>query len=468
MASRRNPAPRSTTLPYDRPAQVGADEEVEEASGFPSTGRNGPRVKDFCFTIFGTDEELEKYWAWFEKHPGNPTWFIVGREVCPDTRKKHLQGAMVLGKRVSFKVLKQWFPFKRAHIEPMRGEPVDSQKYCQKEGDFLEFGTCPAPKAKPLDQAIEDIRAGKPLSEIARVNFQGSRALVIHGRGLQQLESVLTPVRTTPPVCLWLYGPTGVGKTRTAFEVGERYCQLATSPWISADQELRWFYGYYGQPVAIFDDFRPKKIRFDFILRLTDRYPFTVPLKGSSVNWAPKLIFFTTPCDIATTFAAREQYRAEDLRQLRRRIHGEFDMEEPDSIARIEELLRGKLEPVRVPSLVCNEDLEPQSQLVDGLGLGVPGGPAGPHPGLFRSNHGGADSPGSRGIGIGAVRSSDSEELAAPSFLLDSQPSFGDTCSQDLITDEDPDAPRVYGGFSGYEGNWDNLEFQYDEFGRII
>lgn len=34
-----------------------------------------------------------------------------------------------------------------------------------------------------------------------------------------------------------------------------------------------WFDGYCGQEVVVFDDFRPWWCRFDYLLRLLDRYP---------------------------------------------------------------------------------------------------------------------------------------------------------------------------------------------------
>lgn len=80
-----------------------------------------------------------------------------------------------------------------------------------------------------------------------------------------------------------------------------------------------WFDGYEGQEVAVFDDFRPWWCRFDYLLRLLDRYPMKVPIKGGFVNWIPEIIIITTQKSIRDTFTG--EYRTdEDIRQLERRV----------------------------------------------------------------------------------------------------------------------------------------------------
>jgi hypothetical protein len=86
------------------------------------------------------------------------------------------------------------------------------------------------------------------------------------------------------------------------------------------DSTLKWFDGYDGQPWVIIDDFRSKGVNFAWLLRVTDRYPLDVPVKGTFVRWTPSTIIFTTPHDIATTFADRNSHRPEDIQQLRRRF----------------------------------------------------------------------------------------------------------------------------------------------------
>ncbi|AXQ66125.1 MAG: helicase [Cressdnaviricota sp.] len=109
-------------------------------------------------------------------------------------------------------------------------------------------------------------------------------------------------------------GPTGIGKTRCAFEFG--HLVSSEGVWISAGS-LRWFDGYDGQRVAIFDDIRTKHTSFDMLLRLLDRYPLRVEFKGGFVDWNPSFIIITAPLGPRAMWNLR---RDEDLDQLVRRV----------------------------------------------------------------------------------------------------------------------------------------------------
>lgn len=99
--------------------------------------------------------------------------------------------------------------------------------------------------------------------------------------------------------------------------------------WISSGG-LRWFDGYDGQYVAIFDDFRNKDVAagFAFFLRLLDRYPVAVEFKGGFAAWVPRVIFITCPYSPTRCFAKHGQVvPPEDLGQLDRRITRTFEFE---------------------------------------------------------------------------------------------------------------------------------------------
>lgn len=122
-----------------------------------------------------------------------------------------------------------------------------------------------------------------------------------------------------PDTC-WLWGPTGTGKTRFAIEFAEEH-KLAY--WISGEN-LKWFDGYQGQPIAIIDDFRKGDCTFKFLLRLLDRYRLQVPIKGGFVAWVPKYIFITCPYEPRSYFQYKDDMgtvvEREDIGQLMRRI----------------------------------------------------------------------------------------------------------------------------------------------------
>jgi len=234
----------------------------------------------------------------------------------------HVTGAAVFYKPIAFKTLKNKPGLRRAHIELMRGLPAASLVYCTKEdvspfihGDLPQQG-----KRSDINDALDVIREGGTMSEVAD---QCGPVLVKYYRGLSVYKSLVTGTRDVddPPTVYWLFGETGSGKTRCAWEFG--HALYGYSIWANSDG-LQWFDGYDGQAVAIFDDFRSKRVPFSFFLRVLDRYPLSVPIKGAYVHWKPKLIIITTPGDICSTFSKRAEHIPEDVHQLERRVTAQY------------------------------------------------------------------------------------------------------------------------------------------------
>ncbi len=81
------------------------------------------------------------------------------------------------------------------------------------------------------------------------------------------------------------YGSTGTGKSRLAN-------LLFKHPWCYTNGD--WFDGYSSHEDVLFDDFKDTDLSRERWLKICDRYPCTVPVKGSFRNWCPKRIIFTT------------------------------------------------------------------------------------------------------------------------------------------------------------------------------
>lgn len=82
-----------------------------------------------------------------------------------------------------------------------------------------------------------------------------------------------------------LWGDTGTGKTRYAVEQG------AHPVWFD---KSGFAHGYNNEEVLIFDEFDTAVVPRNLFLQLTDRYAFTVNIKGGSRNWNPKKIYITS------------------------------------------------------------------------------------------------------------------------------------------------------------------------------
>lgn len=201
----------------------------------------------------------------------------------------------------------------RAHWEVVRDRSA-CISYCEKDGDVVVERLLKKPSRPKLSDAVECLQS-EGLAGVAR---EYPCQFVQYSRGLQALQyaTIMTAEKPVPQV-YWYWGPTGSGKTRLAYEeVNEFNIFFINAP--NNKGGALWFDGYQGQEVAIFDDFRPWWCRFDYLLRLLDRYPMTVPVKGGFVNWIPQKIIITTQFNVEETF---QEYRSsEDLLQIKRRI----------------------------------------------------------------------------------------------------------------------------------------------------
>lgn len=185
-------------------------------------------------------------------------------------------------------------------------------------------------KTSALDHGLALIKDGHRLSAIATQDDLGARAVAVHGRSLQQLQfqqslANNTRAKKKPPKVFWLYGPTGIGKSLHAWNFAERAfgpAEIYSCPC----PELKWHDGYFQHKVVIYEDFRAKNVDFRHLLRLLDRYPVMVSLKGAFMAYLPELILITTPLSPKETFAKRYEHIPEDINQLERRLIGSFNL----------------------------------------------------------------------------------------------------------------------------------------------
>lgn len=83
------------------------------------------------------------------------------------------------------------------------------------------------------------------------------------------------------------WGATGTGKSRavhTSFP----------GVYVVFSDAAQWFDGYEGHENVVFDDFNGFSVPISYMLKLLDRYPFTVQVKGGTANWRPRRIFLTS------------------------------------------------------------------------------------------------------------------------------------------------------------------------------
>jgi len=225
-----------------------------------------------------------------------------------DSGTPHLQGFVSFAKRTTMAAAKKVVG-RRAHLEMARGTPQQAAEYCKKDGAYTEFGSCPTGSGKrsDLDDLYKQIKEGKSEEEIADA-FPAQ--YIRYSSSIVRTIRKFQPERDWMPETYILWGRSGTGKTRFVYDHHQRkdiYVHAGDS----------WFDGYDGQEVALFDDFTGGEFKLSYLLKLLDRYPMRVPVKGGFVQWKPRKIFFTSNKDPQLWYAnALEEHQ----NALQRRI----------------------------------------------------------------------------------------------------------------------------------------------------
>jgi hypothetical protein len=237
------------------------------------------------------------------------TYAIIGLEVG-DSGTPHVQGFLCFSQPRSLAQVKRIPGFQRGHYESCRGSVQQNIDYCSKEGRVEEFGRRPEQGARSdLTRVANLVNEGKSLYDIADecpVEF-----IKFH-KGICALQACLSSFRSWKTEIYWFWGSTGTGKSQTAY--AQAY---EASSWYAKDPSHKWWDGYNGQEVVVIDDYRRDFCTFSFLLRLFDRYPLQIEIKGGTTQFLARKIYLTTPKDPVATWDSRTQ---EDLAQLNRRI----------------------------------------------------------------------------------------------------------------------------------------------------
>lgn len=227
-----------------------------------------------------------------------------GKEIAPTTGTPHLQGFVYVKNKISFKTLAKHIP--RAHLKKCDGSAGQNLTYTSKDGEYYEAGHRPTPGERNDINNVREILRDRPcmrdISDNDAINLQGIRLAQIW-------LSYNEKERDFKPHVEWYWGPTGSGKTRTAYE-------NAPGAWKNNDT-LQWWDGYDGHENVIIDDFRGDHCKFAYLLRILDRYGVRVPVKGGFRQLLAKKMIITSSLHPSQVYKNRTD---EDINQLLRRI----------------------------------------------------------------------------------------------------------------------------------------------------
>lgn len=276
----------------------------------------------WCTTL--NNPGAEEYEHFVGKVHRETTYYIIGKEKG-ESGTPHLQGYMTFNRAKTLAWMKSHLS-DRAHWEIARGDLDSNRRYCMKEGDYLEGGTPPVKeqgKRTDIELAVASLRAND--GDVQAMAMEHPEAYLKYAGNFEKLSQRFQKRSRMSGdgfikdrKVIWLYGPTGVGKTRWVHGQ-EDSSQL----WISG-RDLRWWQSYDMEPAVLLDDFRGDFCKYHELLRILDKYQCTVENKGGSVSLQNVKRIYVTSC-----YHPRHVYDTrEDIEQLIRRIDTIWYMDE--------------------------------------------------------------------------------------------------------------------------------------------
>lgn len=243
-----------------------------------------PKAKHWVYTLNNpmADELLDDSLA---------TYHVYGREKG-ESGTPHLQGYVAFKKGQRFTSVKKILP--RAYWAKMKGTSQEASDYCKKDGDYHEYGTLPLTGPQQVkvnyDQLWVDIKT-KSIEDLPK------QYLCNHYKTVVAIKKDY-PIRPAdlPDVCgIWIYGKSGVGKSRLARE-------MASNVYYPKKAD-KWWDGYQQEDYVILDDLSPKHCDMAYNLKLwADYTSFIAETKGGSMLIRPKHFIVTSQYTIGDVF----------------------------------------------------------------------------------------------------------------------------------------------------------------------
>lgn len=234
-------------------------------------------------------------------------YLIVGREVA-STGTPHLQGYVELTKCVRASYLKKLVVTGGIHCERSGGSAEQNIEYCSKEDpNPITFGSSGGAQGKrsDLDQAADLIKSGGSLRDLC--DDRGG-LYVKYSRGFERLAHLYAVQRNYPTYFVWRFGFTGTGKSRDTLAESKAVCGESVK-WL-ADKTLTWF-----DPLTsdckgcVIDDF-DGSCKLPLLLRVLDRYPLSVPIKGGHIEFKCRWVWITSQTSPCSYYSGDLQWKA--------------------------------------------------------------------------------------------------------------------------------------------------------------
>ena len=231
------------------------------------------KSRAFLFTLYQYDRHLLA----LRNEATKATYAVWGYEICPDTNRPHLQGYIHYENQHSLGKFSK--TFNNCFVQRPNGTPRQNREYCLKirpsdkkpNDKFEEFGELPVQGERTdWKAAVEALKGGSDVTAVVEDQPQLLPAL----RALERYKALTLKPKHRDVHVYVLIGGAGSGKTRWAYE---HYPELYSKP------RGDWWDGYTGQTAILLDDYYGY-LPYCELLRVLDRYPYQVPVKGGFVQ----------------------------------------------------------------------------------------------------------------------------------------------------------------------------------------
>lgn len=301
--------------PVDERLQTPQSEAVNWRFTINFAGDDGMATRDQRITSL-RDELLRLHEA------GEVVYAVLGREVG-ESGTPHIQGHVRFKKKKRFARVKTIID-QRAWLATA-SKPSASIKYCKKDGNFVEIGQEPRSNQghrKDLEEAKQTMDTGCSLKDFQEQHFG---VYMKYGRNAEAYLRSHAPKRTFGEDGLqvhWYWGAAGTGKTYKVHLLEDAF-ENPDNLWIAFDNKMKWFDGYDGQPAVLFDDFDHIDPEFlDNFKKCTDKYGYRFQSKGSTIQWRPQRIYFTSNRDLEDVInELREEHQGAIRRRFTKIVH---------------------------------------------------------------------------------------------------------------------------------------------------
>lgn len=261
--------------------------------------------KNWCFTDFKM-HNWKQIWEEDQENAQEIRFICAGVETCPSTGRKHIQGWLQLWNKKRLGGVKKLLNDKSIHLEACRGSEYDNEKYCKKGGQWWSAGKfIKQGQRVDLEHIHAQIQEGANVSDIMNEHptmyckyRNGIKDMVqdVQCKRAKEFRHVEVTV---------LEGPTGVGKTRKAYE---------ETDFMIHGNRMEWWDGYNGEESICIDEFA-NSVKITDMLRLLDGYRCRLDVKGSFTYAMWKKVYITTNLEWDKWYPAAEPAHRDALRR---------------------------------------------------------------------------------------------------------------------------------------------------------